>query len=259
MQIEIGALMTGVVVFGLAAFMPFLIWKLMPIVAAAVVAQGIASAPMRSSQQAMQFAYYGQAAMTRMTSPGAARSGGVASAVAGGGVAAAGPAVVVAAGQAATSTVSWAADGLTSSRLTNSAPGAQRAQARRVRRGDVSADAWRGQGAPLPLRGAAPCRRNVGVDDAGPVDRRRGRRGWRSPGLSRRRWRCRSWRPDCGWRWAGCVAARPTRCCRRWRRSGGDGYGTGIAGAGRSRCSPTVRCQWRCRRRWPGWGCSRST
>ena len=40
MQIEIGALMTGVVAFGLAAFMPFLIWKLMPIVAAAVVAQG---------------------------------------------------------------------------------------------------------------------------------------------------------------------------------------------------------------------------
>ena len=40
MQIEIGALMTGIVAFGLAAFMPFLIWKLMPLVAAAVVAQG---------------------------------------------------------------------------------------------------------------------------------------------------------------------------------------------------------------------------
>ena len=50
MQIEIGALVTGVVAFGLAAFMPFLIWKLMPLVAAAVVAQGVASAPMRASQ-----------------------------------------------------------------------------------------------------------------------------------------------------------------------------------------------------------------
>ena len=140
MQIEIGALMTGVVAFGLAAFMPFLIWKLMPIVAAAVVAQGIASAPMRSSQQAMQFAYYGQAAMARMTSAGAARSGGVASAAGGGGGAAAGPAVVVAAGQAAGSTASQAADGLTSShaasRLTNSHDGRRRA----VGSGDVSGD-----------------------------------------------------------------------------------------------------------------------
>ena len=76
MQIEIGALMTGVVAFGLAAFMPFLIWKLMPIVAAAVVAQGVASAPMRASQQAMQFAYYGQAAMARLTRPAPRRRGG---------------------------------------------------------------------------------------------------------------------------------------------------------------------------------------
>lgn len=75
MQIEIGALMTGVVAFGLAAFMPFLIWKLMPIVAAAVVAQGVASAPMRASQQAMQFAYYGQASMARMTATAGTAAG----------------------------------------------------------------------------------------------------------------------------------------------------------------------------------------
>ena len=118
MQIEIGALMTGVVAFGLAAFMPFLIWKLMPIVAAAVVAQGIASAPMRASQQAMQFAYYGQAAMARMTSPGAARSGGVASASGGRRGRGGGSGRGGGRGQAAGSTASQAADGLTSSRLT---------------------------------------------------------------------------------------------------------------------------------------------
>ena len=53
---ELGTLVSGVIMFGLAAFMPFLVWKLMPIVAAAVVAQGIASAPMRGGTQAMQIA-----------------------------------------------------------------------------------------------------------------------------------------------------------------------------------------------------------
>jgi hypothetical protein len=66
LQVEVGALMTGIVAFGLAAFMPFLIWKLMPIVAAAVVAQGVASGPLRAGSTAMQFSYYGQAAMARL-------------------------------------------------------------------------------------------------------------------------------------------------------------------------------------------------
>ncbi|MEM1334657.1 MAG: hypothetical protein AAGG08_14490 [Actinomycetota bacterium] len=71
---ELGTLITGVITFGLAAFMPFLVWKLMPIVAAAVVAQGIASAPMRGGTQAMQLQYYGQSTMRRLA--GAGRSGG---------------------------------------------------------------------------------------------------------------------------------------------------------------------------------------
>jgi hypothetical protein len=66
LQVEVGALMTGIVAFGLAAFMPFLIWKLMPIVAAAVVAQGVASGPLRATSTAMQFSYYGQASMARL-------------------------------------------------------------------------------------------------------------------------------------------------------------------------------------------------
>lgn len=64
---ELGTLISGVITFGLAAFMPFLVWKLMPIVAAAVVAQGIASAPVRGGTQAMQLQYYGQAAMRRLS------------------------------------------------------------------------------------------------------------------------------------------------------------------------------------------------
>jgi hypothetical protein len=77
---ELGTLVSGAITFGLAAFMPFLVWKLMPIVAAAVVAQGIASAPLRGSAQAMQVQYYGQSAMRRLsgtaTSGAAGSSGG---------------------------------------------------------------------------------------------------------------------------------------------------------------------------------------
>jgi hypothetical protein len=84
---ELGTLIAGVITFGLAAFMPFLVWKLMPIVAAAVVAQGIASAPMRGGTQAMQMQYYGQSTMRRLSgssgrtvagsSPGAGSAGPV--------------------------------------------------------------------------------------------------------------------------------------------------------------------------------------
>jgi len=74
---ELGTLVSGVIMFGLAAFMPFLVWKLMPIVAAAVVAQGIASAPMRGGTQAMQMQYYGQTSMRRLAG---GSSGGGASA-----------------------------------------------------------------------------------------------------------------------------------------------------------------------------------
>ena len=64
---ELGTMIVGVVVFGLAAFMPYLTWKLMPLVAVAVVAQGVASSPMRGVTQAAQLQYYGTNAMKRMT------------------------------------------------------------------------------------------------------------------------------------------------------------------------------------------------
>ena len=75
---EMGTLFVGVVTFGLAAFMPFLLWKLMPLVAAAVVAQGIASAPMRAAQTAMQMQYYGSTTMARLASGGKSAAAGIA-------------------------------------------------------------------------------------------------------------------------------------------------------------------------------------
>ena len=75
---ELGTLVMGVVAFGLAAFMPFLVWKMMPLVAAAVIAQGVASAPMRGFQTGMQMQYYTQGAMTRLSSGGASGTVGAA-------------------------------------------------------------------------------------------------------------------------------------------------------------------------------------
>ena len=63
---ELGTMIVGVVVFGVAAFMPYLTWKLMPIVAAAVVAQGVASSPIRGVTQTAQLQYYGSNAMRRL-------------------------------------------------------------------------------------------------------------------------------------------------------------------------------------------------
>jgi hypothetical protein len=55
---EFGTLVVGIITFGLAAFMPFLVIKLIPIVEAAVIAQGIQSAPMRAAQTGLQYSYY---------------------------------------------------------------------------------------------------------------------------------------------------------------------------------------------------------
>lgn len=110
---ELGTLITGVVTFGLAAFMPFLVWKLMPIVAAAVVAQGIASAPLRGGTQAMQLQYYGQSTMARLSGSGGRPSGGIAASGGGsvGPVGGAGPAGAGLGGSAAATASAGAAGG----------------------------------------------------------------------------------------------------------------------------------------------------
>jgi len=119
----LGTLVAGVIVFGMAAFMPYLVWKLMPLVAAAVVAQGVAAGPVRATQTGMQMQFYGrqlasggkipgrQAAATGSagggaTGGGAAGGGAAGGGAAGGGAAAAGPAAAaVAAASLATSAV----------------------------------------------------------------------------------------------------------------------------------------------------------
>jgi len=55
---SLGAMLTGASLMLLAAFTPFVILRLIPIVEAAVVAQGISRSPARAAQTGMQGAYY---------------------------------------------------------------------------------------------------------------------------------------------------------------------------------------------------------
>jgi hypothetical protein len=130
--LELGTLLVGFVTFGLAAFMPYLVWKLMPLATAALVAQGVASAPMRAAQTGMSLQYYTTSTMNRLTSGGNrhAASGPPASAsikppttggASGGSVAAAGPVaaaagVVLATGRVAAGAATKSADGFTGDR-----------------------------------------------------------------------------------------------------------------------------------------------
>jgi hypothetical protein len=53
-----GTLFSGLVIFGLAAFAPFVVLKLFPAAEAAVLAQGISRGPLRTTQQASSSAFY---------------------------------------------------------------------------------------------------------------------------------------------------------------------------------------------------------
>ncbi len=67
---EFSTLVVGIITFGLAAFMPFVVIKLIPIVEAAVIAQGISSAPMRTAQTGVQYSYYFQGMHGRLAGTG---------------------------------------------------------------------------------------------------------------------------------------------------------------------------------------------
>ena len=67
---EFSTLVVGIITFGLAAFMPFLVIKLIPIVEAAVIAQGIQSAPLRAAQTGLQYSYYFQGIHGRLAGTG---------------------------------------------------------------------------------------------------------------------------------------------------------------------------------------------
>src|SRR5207253_7289222 len=53
-----GTLFSGLVIFCLAAFAPFVLLKLFPAAEAAVVAQGVSRGPLRTTQQASASAFY---------------------------------------------------------------------------------------------------------------------------------------------------------------------------------------------------------
>lgn len=104
----VGILLAAVAAFGVAAFSPLLIAKLMPLTEAALVAQGVRGGPMRAGQQAMSLGYYSRVSGNRISQVAGARPGGAASgagagtppAAAGGGGAGAGSGGVAAAGGA---------------------------------------------------------------------------------------------------------------------------------------------------------------
>lgn len=64
---SIGKLAAGAAIMGVAAFCPFLLLKLMPLVETAVLAQGIGSAPMRGATQTTSMAFYGSSIKERLT------------------------------------------------------------------------------------------------------------------------------------------------------------------------------------------------
>ncbi len=87
----VGILLAATAAFGVAAFSPLLVARLLPLTEAAVVAQGIRGGPVRAGQQAQSARYYTQmGGRSRLTSLAGSQpgGGGAATAAAGGGVAA---------------------------------------------------------------------------------------------------------------------------------------------------------------------------
>jgi hypothetical protein len=72
---EFGTLVVGIITFGLAAFMPFLVIKLVPIVEAAAIAQGVHSAPVRAAQTGLQYSYYLNGTRSRLAGTAGTRAG----------------------------------------------------------------------------------------------------------------------------------------------------------------------------------------
>ena len=97
----VGILLTAAAAFGVAAFSPLLVARLLPLTEAAVVASGIRGGPVRAGQQALSARYYTQiGGRSRLTSLAASQpgggGGGPAAAGAGAGGAAAGAGVAAA-------------------------------------------------------------------------------------------------------------------------------------------------------------------
>lgn len=88
----VGILLAAVAAFGVAAFSPLLITKLMPLTEAALVAQGVRGGPMRAAQQGMSLGYYARAGGSRLSQVAGGGQAGMAASGAGAGTAPAGAA-----------------------------------------------------------------------------------------------------------------------------------------------------------------------
>jgi hypothetical protein len=80
---DLAGLMGGAVLMGLAAFTPFVLLRLLPILEVAVAAQGISRSPVRAAQAGMQGAYYLQG-LDRIAGAGSRGPAGTGTAGAGG-------------------------------------------------------------------------------------------------------------------------------------------------------------------------------
>lgn len=125
----VGILLAAVAAFGVAAFSPMLVARLMPLTEAALVAQGVRSGPLRAGQQAMSLGMYtrtGGHRIAQVAGVGAVGAGaGVGPAAGSGPVAAAGgPAGAAVAGAGAGMRAAQQAVGGTAERQT--APAAER-------------------------------------------------------------------------------------------------------------------------------------
>jgi hypothetical protein len=80
----VGILLAATAAFGVAAFSPLLVLRLVPITEAALVAQGIRGGPLRAGQQAMSIASFHRASSSaRLTQVAGAQPGGVGPSAAG--------------------------------------------------------------------------------------------------------------------------------------------------------------------------------
>ena len=82
---NIGQLLAGIGMMALAAFAPFVVLRFLPVVEAALIAQGISHMPFRAAQQGMQTAYYTQG-LSRLAGTGGTRGVAAAGGAGGAGV-----------------------------------------------------------------------------------------------------------------------------------------------------------------------------
>jgi len=162
----VGVVIGAIVMFGIAAFMPFVLFKLLPIAEGALVSQGIKGAPARAGMQASQGTAMARSnpasrALRSGSAGGGSRSGssGLGMGPAGGGGGTAAGAGAGAGGAGAGGAGAGAAAGPAGAALAATASTAKKVASDATRNMTSAADAGKGTGAgdtPAPPSGARP-------------------------------------------------------------------------------------------------------